>query len=193
MAQDDDSQVSTKVLSTAIAQMQETQQLLVDAIAQLTAHDTNELAHEEIRNLIYALQEQDVMYTRDDILHLINQGILDHTTKAFDQAHSGWEEYSANLEARLLTIEHNLSVVQGKVEGIDIRTDLELAIQAIENKYAPILANLQNSFRDAEQNGSEILAQEYANAIARTLDEKKAEIMDVLEAYHQENFPVEVH
>lgn len=182
---DDESQVSTKVLSNAIQQMQETQQLLVQALEALSQHDLDENAHEEIRKLIYKLEDSETIYTKEQIRSIIHSVIDQHTTAVYNVAHPGFTEMWDSLQLQLSSMENQIGILEQKVDGTynAERTAMELELQAIEDRYSVLLNNLQTAFSNAEAQGATELANQYKETIAVTLDEKKSEILAVLNRY----------
>ena len=181
----DETQTSSQVLINAIQQMQETQQLLVSALEALSNHDLDENAHEEIRKLIYALQDSETIYTREQIRAIIRDVIGAHTSSDYMTAHPGFTEKWDSLQLQLAEIENNVSILEQKVNGTynANQTAMEAELRAIEERYAVLLNNLQTAFSNAEASGATELATQYRNTIAITLDEKKAEILEVLNRY----------
>lgn len=173
-------------LPEAIAILQEAQAKLVAATEALVTHNVDLEAHQDIRDLIQGILDSDVVYTRDQIVSLVQETIKSHTEASFDTAHPGWEVYNTELQNDLEKIKSDIEGIKNRLDGEESssgQTDLEKALQAIEDKYAPILKNLQDAFSQAEKDGNVVLAEEYKNAIARTLDEKKNELLAAMEAW----------
>ena len=177
-------------IAEAIAYLQDAQKSLVAATEALNGHNISLEAHEDIRKLIDELKNSETIYTKQQIVALVKETIAAHVDKPFQEAHPGWEEYASDIEKQLASIAGRLTSLESwRDNGASEtpKTDLEKALQAVEDKYAPILQSLQNAFRDAEKQGNTALSDEIKKSIAVTLDQKKDELLKVMKQWQEEN------
>lgn len=175
-------------VTDAIAALQAAQKTLVDATKSIETHNIDLEAHADIRELIQKLMDSDVVYTKTEIRALIDAGLKTHLDTVFDKAHPGWDVYNKNTQSTLEDLAGKLETLEGRLDtltGTAGMTDLQKQLQAVEDRYAPILAGLQASFSQAEKNGQTTLAEEYKNSISRTLDEKKNELLAVMTTWQE--------
>jgi predicted negative regulator of RcsB-dependent stress response len=177
-------------LVDAITELQVAHTKLAEALEALNTHNTDEDAHPAIQEQIDELRESDTMYTREEIVTLITNQLVEHEAKDFKTAHPGWEEYDAELTETLSTITGSITSIKNRLDNIENdeeTTDLQKLLQAVEDKYAPILTSLQNAFKLYEENNQEELAAQTKQTIADTLDQKRDELMKVMEDWQKEH------
>lgn len=173
-------------LSAALAEVNELGRKLTAALEELNTHNSSSTAHEDIRKAVKDLIESGTIYTNDQIVEIVQSKLAAHANTDFKTAHPGWNEYSTNLEDRLTTMAADIVDLKSKIasqETTEPETELAAALQAITDKYAPILASLQEAFTSAKANGQDELATSYQQNIKETLDAQTAEMVAVLEAY----------
>ena len=168
----------TNNFSDAIAALQEAQGALVNATNRIEEHNINESAHADIREAIEEIKSSDSIYTRDQIEELVATQLTLHTDKDFKTAHSGWDAFETTLEERLEALVLRVQAIEDKLDGRDQEaSDLQAQLQAIEDRYAPLLEQLSNALIAAQSAGSDELADQYRATIASTLDQKKADLL----------------
>lgn len=171
----------TNNFSDAIAALQEAQGALVDAANRIEEHNINESAHADIREAIAEIKSSDSIYTRDQIEELIAEKLTVHTDKDFKTAHSGWNAFETTLSERLEALLLRITAIEDKLDGKDQEaSDLQAQLQAIEDRYAPLLEQLSNALIAAQAAGSDELANQYRATIASTLDQKKADLLECI-------------
>ena len=173
-------------LTEAIAVLQSAQADLVAARKTIVDHNIDLEAHADIREALTRLIEGEAIYTRSEIKKLIADGLAAHVATAFDKAHAGWGDYNTALQTTLNGLIAKVDALEKRLDaaaGTENMTELEKQLQAVEDKYAPILSNLQESFSAAEKANQTVLAEECKSSIAKTLDEKKNELLAVMTAW----------
>lgn len=87
----------------------------------------------------------------------------------------------------MATIENDIQDIKDWIAGkTKATTTLQQRLQAVEDKYAPIFANLQSGLEAATAAGNTTLADTYKETIAKTLDQKTAELMQVVNDWEAE-------
>ena len=168
--------------------LQDAQEALVRATDRIEEHNIDTEAHADIRAIINDIQNSDTIYTRDQIDELIYNAVQAHASTAFKTAHPGWDEYEETVNNRLAALELKCQELQDKLDGVDDQnSDLQIQLQAIENKYAPILEQLSKALVAAQEAGSTELADQYRETIAATLDQKKTELLAAVAAWQENN------
>ena len=178
--------MSDSVLA-ALEQLQIAQNKLTEAIHKLEIHDSDEKAHPAIREDIDELKSSGVIYTEQQIRDLITEKLNLHADKEFKTAHPGWDIFETNLNNALSKLETRISSIESRLDGETGeagKTELQKILQRIEDKYAPILENLQSAFQQAYDAGQEVLAEQYKQSINNTLQEKKDEMSAAIEEYY---------
>lgn len=173
-------------LSEAIYAVQQAEAKLLAAIDELELHKQDPDAHAALWQAIRELQESDQVYTRQEIVEIITEKLADHEAKTFDVAHPGFEDYNTALVEQIDALTASIEAIQNRLDGEAAnsgQTDLQKELQAIEDKYAPILANLQESYAQAVEQGNDVLAETYRNSIQTTLDQKRDEMLAVMEEW----------
>lgn len=175
-------------LSAAVSALQDAQEALVEATDKLGEHNIDTKAHADIRAIIDEILNSDTIYTRTEIDALIYNAVTAHASTAFKTAHPGWDAYEETVTDRLAALELKCQELQDKLDGVDDQnSDLQVQLQAIENKYAPILEQLSKALVAAQEAGSTELADQYRGTIAATLDQKKTELIAAVAAWQQNN------
>lgn len=172
-------------ISEQLRILQECEQEMRDMLKQLGEHNQDPDSHPIILRMIKALEESEAMYTRHEIASLIEDRLKLHTAKELRDAHAGYAELVQSLQlqidkalAEIDGLKKRLDVEQPNAEGYN--TALEVALQAVEDKYAPALANLSTAYQEAEKQGNDVLAQSYMDAISTTLEEKRQELLQTM-------------
>lgn len=179
--------MSTENLIAATGMLQSAQEELEKAHAALIQHNIALDAHQDIRDLIDEKFSGDAIYTRPQIQALIAEGLQEHKDIDFKDAHPGWSDFSTALENRLAIIENDIQDIKDWIAGKSKEvTTLQQRLQAVEDKYAPILVNLQTAMEAATTAGNIVLADTYKNTIAQTLNQKTAELMNIVEVWQSE-------
>lgn len=173
--------MSTEVIenfSAAIAAIQEAQEALVTATDHIEEHNIDEEAHADIRAMITDITSGDSIYSNAQIDERILEQLGTHTDENFKNAHPGWNDFETTLEERLAALTLRISTVEDKLDGRDQESsDLQIQLQAIENRYAPLLEQLSNALIAAQDAGSTDLADQYRTSIAATLEQKKDDLL----------------
>ena len=175
-------------LGAAVSALQDAQEALVEATDRIEEHNIDTEAHADIRAIINDIQNSDTIYTRDQIDELIYNAVNAHASTAFKTAHPGWDAYEETVNNRLAALELKCQELQDKLDGVDDQnSDLQIQLQTIENKYAPILEQLSKALVAAQEAGSTELADQYRETIAATLDQKKTELLAAVAAWQENN------
>lgn len=174
-------------LAGVVAELQTAERKLEEAIASIEKHNIDQAAHQDIREAIEELKQTSLKVTPQYVEKVIEAAITDLKSTNFKEVFKGWEAFENALNERLDTVQHKLSVVEQKVDGtyIDPTTDLRRELQAIEEKYAPILANLQEAFQQAQDRGQTEVAEQTKQSIKNLLDQKSVEMLAVMTKYQQ--------
>lgn len=179
----------TTSLADALQVLQDAQSDLREATATINEHNHDLAAHPEIQQAIKHLTEGDAIYTREQIRQLVNELLDDHKDTKFSEAHPGWSEWEQTNATAISGLDQRIQAVENRLNGeagSEQETDLVKLLQAVEDKYAPILNSLQEAFSQAQNQGQTELADQYRATIASTLDEKKEELLAVMTEW-QEN------
>ena len=175
-------------LSAAVSALQDAQEALVEATDKIEEHNINTNAHPDIRGIITDILNSESIYTRSEIDALIYNAVTAHASTAFKTAHPGWDAYEETVADRLAALELKCQELKDKLDGVDDQnSDLQIQLQAIENKYAPILEQLSKALVAAQEAGSTELADQYRETIAATLDQKKTELLEAVAAWQENN------
>ena len=177
----------TTSITEALVKLQNAQEELVKAREDLIKHNDDEDAHKALQDRIKALETSENIYTNEQIKELVKKELKAHTSQSFELAHPGWEEYSTQLQSNLSTIIDRITKLEEKGSTSDDKTDLELTLNAIEEKYSIQLTNLQKAFKEAQEQGQTELANSYKESIQKTLDSKNNEMMAAIEAWQAEH------
>ena len=174
-------------ITEALVKLQDAQNELVKAREDLIAHNDDEDAHKALQDRIKALETSDTVYTNEEIEKIVKTGIEAHTSQSFQLAHPGWDEYSAQLQSTISVLTDRVTKLEEKGSSSEDKTDLEVTLNAIEEKYSIQLTNLQTAFKEAQEQGQTELANSYKESIQKTLDAKNAEMMAAIEAWQKEH------
>lgn len=175
-------------LSAAVSALQDAQEALVEATNAIEEHNIDTEAHPDIRSIVDEILNSDTMYTREQIDTLIYNAVQAHAATAFQTAHPGWDTYEETVANRLAALELKCQELQDKLDGVDDQnSDLQIQLQTIENRYAPILEQLSRALVAAQEAGSTELATQYRETIAATLDQKKTELLAAVAAWQENN------
>lgn len=175
-------------LSAAVSALQDAQEALVRATDAIEEHNIDTEAHADIRTIINQIMNSDTMYTREQIDAIVYNAVQSHAATAFSTAHPGWDTYEETVANRLAALELKCQELQDKLDGVDDQnSDLQIQLQTIENKYAPILEQLSRALVAAQEAGSTELADQYRETIAATLDQKKTELLEAVAAWQENN------
>ena len=91
------------------------------------------------------------------------------------------------MTTRLATIENDIQDIKDWIDGKSKETTtLEQRLQAIEDRYAPVLANIQRALEAATTAGNTVLADSYRESIAQTLNQKNADLMAAVDEWQSE-------
>lgn len=177
----------TTSITEALVKLQNAQEELVKAREDLIKHNDDEDAHKALQDRIRALETDENIYTNDEIKQLVKEGVEAHASQSFQIAHPGWEEYSTQLQTTLSLLTDRITKLEEKGSSDDDKTDLEVTLNAIEEKYSIQLTNLQKAFKEAQEQGQTELANSYKESIQKTLDSKNNEMMAAIEAWQAEH------
>ena len=174
-------------ITEALVKLQNAQEELVKAREDLIKHNDDEDAHKALQDRIRALETDENIYTNDEIEQLVKEGVGAHASQSFQVAHDGWEEYNTQLQTTLSLLTDRITKLEEKGSSDDDKTDLEVTLNAIEEKYSIQLTNLQKAFKEAQEQGQTELANSYKESIQKTLDSKNNEMMAAIEAWQAEH------
>ena len=174
-------------ITEALVKLQNAQEELVKAREDLIKHNDDEDAHKALQDRIRALETDENIYTNDEIKQLVKEGVEAHASQSFELAHPGWEEYNIQLQTTLSLLTDRITKLEEKGSSDDDKTDLEVTLNAIEEKYSIQLTNLQKAFKEAQEQGQTELANSYKESIQKTLDSKNNEMMAAIEAWQAEH------
>lgn len=171
--------------SEAIRALQEAQVKLSQAIAGIAAHNQNPKAHPILERQIYDLMHGEQVFSRAQVRTIAQEILKEHTDKTAQEAHSGLTDALSEITKRLTKLEADVARIEDKVGGTTNSTmsKLERALQKIEDDYAPILTSLQTTLNEAENIGDRVLADSLKAQISETLSQKKAQILNAIEAW----------
>ena len=191
---DESSKDINATLSNAVAFLQDAQTTLVKATDDLLTHNTALDSHQDIRAMIDAILHSETMYTRDQIVEIIDEKLSDHIAAEMAVAHPAIESAVNALETALAAATSRISSIEAWRDGTSDpnRTDLQNLIQAVYDKYAPMLESLQLSFKEADEAGNTEIADAIKANIQTTMDKQTAEVMDVINQWQRDNTPAEV-
>lgn len=175
-------------LSEAINALQKAQLQLGEAVAAIGAHNQAELAHPLILRLIEDLKHSEAVWSRAQIRDLAEDVLKAHAELNIRVAHEGFTDIIGDITTRLSKLEADVEILSDKVNGVanHSASKLERAIQAIEDKYAPVLVSLQSTLNDAELIQDRNLADSIKSQISETLGNKRTEIVEAIEIWSQE-------
>lgn len=174
-------------LTEALAILQETQTKLSEALNALSQHNIDEEAHPGLQEIVQNILNSEAVYTKDQINEMVKNGIASHTEASFEEAHPGWETFQTTLESKLNQLSYDITAINNRLDVEDAnsgKTDIQKILQKIEDKYAPILENLQSAFQQAVDANNTMLAEQYKETIGKTLEEKKNELTQAMEDYY---------
>lgn len=176
---------TTTDLATALSILQDSQKALTDAIEALSTHNNDLSAHPQIQEMINQITGQDAIYTNAQIRQLIKEGLEEHTKLDFKTAHGGWDAWETANNTTISKIQADITNIQNRLDGTDDTDQSELStlLQAVEDKYAPIIEGLQQAFQNAQLQGETELANKYAETISSTLNQKRDELLAVMEEW----------
>lgn len=179
----------TTAIADALQTLQSAQADLREALATINEHNHALDAHPEIQKAIKDLTSGDAIYTREQIREIINELLNIHKNTKFSEAHPGWSKWEQSNAESISKLQLRVEALENRLNGeagSEQETDLAKLLQAVEDKYAPILNSLQEAFSQAQNQGQTELADQYRATIASTLDEKKEELLAVMTEW-QEN------
>lgn len=171
-------------LTQALAILQETQKRLEEAIEKLGLHDTDTESHYDIRQLIKRLEEQDTVYTKEQIRDMIKEGIEAHAATPFKEAHPGWPEYEQTITDAIAQLDGRIKSIEARLDGQEgSNSDLQEALRKLREYYEPQIMELSKLYDAAVAKGDLTAAEEYKQTIDRTAELYRQKIAEVLEAY----------
>ena len=177
----------TTSITEALVKLQNAQEELVRAREDLIKHNDDEDAHKALQDRIKALETSENIYTNEQIKELVKKELKVYISQSFELAHPGWEEYNIQLQTTLSLLTDRITKLEEKGSSDDDKTDLEVTLNAIEEKYSIQLTNLQKAFKEAQEQGQTELANSYKESIQKTLDSKNNEMMAAIEAWQAEH------
>ena len=183
--------MSLDALLDATQQMQEAQLKLEQAISDLTNHNTDLEAHPDIRAILDKILSGDHIYTRDQIVELVNEKLDLHIQAEPKDAHASMATQIDELANTIQAVATRVGALESWRDGLDDtdKTELERRIQEVENRYQPILEALQQSFKEAQEAGNDEIAAAIKANIEATMNQKTQDIMDVIDTWQEENTP----
>ena len=176
-------------ITDAVVVLQEAQAKLVAATERFLEHYHDENAHSEIWTAIRRLEDSDVMYTRADIKNLIEDVVGQHiNTSVQDGAHPDWQSFVNTIDEWKEAINQSIHTLSQKVDAYVEEQELDQTtlagrLQAIEDRYAPVLANLQAAYQNARDANNTQLAETYYASIRETINAKRDELLAAMSSY----------
>lgn len=182
--------MSTDTLLEAVAELQSAAAKLQNAISALGEHDTNPNAHEFILNKINELTESGQIFTNDQIRQIVKEALDEHFQLDFKNAHPGWEEYETELNVELARLNSEIEAINNRL-NVEVpgqeQTGYDQIIQAIADKYAPVIAQTHAAFKEAQANGDLELAQIHKDSMDKLLAQQQQETLEAMEKWLAEN------
>lgn len=182
----------TNTLTEALENLQEAQLACEKALKYIENHNIDEDAHADIRSELNKIKNDGAIYTNDQIEKIVEDGLKEHVEAELEEAHPKFKEYSEEITAKYTELEGRISSLEALIRGTTddgTVTNLNRAIQAVENEYATKLENLNSSYQLAIANNDTELATQITNRITQLLEEKNAKILEVIEKYGSANTP----
>lgn len=182
----------TTTLTEALENLQEAQLACEKALKYIENHNIDEDAHADIRSELNKIKNDGAIYTNDQIEKIVEDGLKEHVEAELEEAHPKFKEYSEEITAKYTELEGRISSLEALIRGTTddgTVTNLNRAIQAVENEYATKLENLNSSYQLAIANNDTELATQITNRITQLLEEKNAKILEVIEKYGSANAP----
>lgn len=182
----------TNTLTEALENLQAAQLACEKALKYIENHNIDEDAHADIRSELNKIKNDGAIYTNDQIEKIVEDGLKDHVEAELEEAHPKFKEYSEEITAKYTELEGRISSLEALIRGTTddgTVTNLNRAIQAVENEYATKLENLNSSYQLAIANNDTELATQITNRITQLLEEKNAKILEVIEKYGSANTP----
>lgn len=182
----------TNTLTEALENLQAAQLACEKALEYIENHNIDEDAHADIRSELNKIKNDGAIYTNDQIEKIVEDGLKDHVEAELEEAHPKFKEYSEEITAKYTELEGRISSLEALIRGTTddgTVTNLNRAIQAVENEYATKLENLNSSYQLAIANNDTELATQITNRITQLLEEKNAKILEVIEKYGSANTP----
>ena len=182
----------TTTLTEALENLQEAQLACEKALEYIENHNIDEDAHADIRSELNKIKNDGAIYTNDQIEKIVEDGLKEHVEAELEEAHPKFKEYSEEITAKYTELEGRISSLEALIRGTTddgTVTNLNRAIQAVENEYATKLENLNSSYQLAIANNDTELATQITNRITQLLEEKNAKILEVIEKYGSANTP----
>ena len=176
-------------VQTALVYLQNAQEELSAARSDLLHHNADPEAHPDILELIARIKGSDNVYSNEQIHAIFNELIAEAVNNVKNQ-YEGIENLKNQTELVIDELTNRVLALEEKINNpdtVDTRTDLERSLQAVEDRYAPILASLQSAFKEASDLGNQDTAARIRQNINDTLDEKQAAIIAVIDAYQSAN------
>ena len=182
----------TNTLTEALENLQAAQLACEKALEYIENHNIDEDAHADIRSELNKIKNDGAIYTNDQIEKIVEDGLKEHVEAELEEAHPKFKEYSEEITAKYTELEGRISSLEALIRGTTddgTVTNLNRAIQAVENEYATKLENLNSSYQLAIANNDTELATQITNRITQLLEEKNAKILEVIEKYGSANAP----
>lgn len=182
----------TNTLTEALENLQAAQLACEKALEYIENHNIDEDAHADIRSELNKIKNDGAIYTNDQIEKIVEDGLKEHVEAELEEAHPKFKEYSEEITAKYTELEGRISSLEALIRGTTddgTVTNLNRAIQAVENEYATKLENLNSSYQLAIANNDTELATQITNRITQLLEEKNAKILEVIEKYGSANTP----
>lgn len=182
----------TNTLTEALENLQAAQLACEKALKYIENHNIDEDAHADIRSELNKIKNDGAIYTNDQIEKIVEDGLKEHIEAELEEAHPKFKEYSEEITAKYTELEGRISSLEALIRGTTddgTVTNLNRAIQAVENEYATKLENLNSSYQLAIANNDTELATQITNRITQLLEEKNAKILEVIEKYGSANTP----
>lgn len=182
----------TTTLTEALENLQAAQLACEKALEYIENHNIDEDAHADIRSELNKIKNDGAIYTNDQIEQIVEDGLKEHVEAELEEAHPKFKEYSEEITTKYTELEGRISSLEALIRGTTddgTVTNLNRAIQAVENEYATKLENLNSSYQLAIANNDTELATQITNRITQLLEEKNAKILEVIEKYGSANTP----
>ncbi len=165
----------------AVAKLDEAQQAFVNAMKMVSEHAADPNAHKIILDRIEELAQSEAIVTKTFVKETVATALSEHGALSIAEAHP-------NIADAIELLKRDIAKVNVRVDDIvgivpSPKTDLQLELQAVEDKYYPILRKLEELAAEALKMNNTTLYEKTRVDIDTELTKKRNEIMLVLEKY----------
>lgn len=179
-------------LSDALASLMEAQNACETATQNLVDHNSDLTAHPDIRAILDKILSDEAVYTRAQIIDIINDNLEAHIAADAMTAHPTIATQIDEMVSSVASIESRVSSLEiwrdnGTAE--DDETSLTAEIQKVVDEYAPIIKPLRDALDKAITAGQTESVASLQDSLNRVLDEQTEKIKQVIDQYRKDNTP----